>query len=188
MDAFEQPARWENLARLLRHPLREVVLLKYTEGVTSPSAIAAALGEPLNVVSYHTRVLLDGGVLELVRTEPRRGAREHFYRATLPGLIEDADWGRLPVVLRRVLVRHMIEAAVRDAADAVPAGGMDGATTHMSRNYFNLDRQGRGELASLLRETFERATEIAQASRRRGADNLTAHELVIMSFIPASRP
>jgi DNA-binding transcriptional ArsR family regulator len=181
-------AHWERLARLLRHPLRQLVLFKYSEGVTSPRAIAAAVGSPLNTVSYHTKVLRDQGFVELVRTEARRGATEHFYRATFDSLIGDAAWQGLPVGLRRALVRHMIDAAVRDAADAIPAGGMDAATTHMSRTYLDLDEHARAALASLLRETFQRAAAIAKASGRRGSDEVKPHELVIMSFELESRP
>ncbi len=41
------------------------------------------LDEPkLGNVSYHVRALLDDGLVELVRTEQRRGALAHFYRAS----------------------------------------------------------------------------------------------------------
>ena len=100
------------VARLARHPLRQHVLFKYTEAVTSPSAVAAALGARVNLVSYHTGVLLRAGVIELVRTERRRGATEHFYRAALRGMIEDGDWERLPATVRRGLVRGTIDGAL----------------------------------------------------------------------------
>jgi hypothetical protein len=188
MGDAERDDHWERLARLLRHPLRQLVLFKYSQGVTSPRAIAAAVGSPLNTVSYHTKVLCDQGFIELVRTEARRGATEHFYRATFESLIGDAAWQGLPVGLRRALVRHMIDAAMRDAADAIPAGGMDAATTHMSRTYLDLDGHARTELACLLRDTFEQAAEIAKASGLRGSTEVKPHELVIMSFELQSRP
>jgi DNA-binding transcriptional ArsR family regulator len=50
----------------------------------SPSQLAVALGEPIGTVSYHVRELAEAGLLELVRTEPRRGALEHFYRVSRP--------------------------------------------------------------------------------------------------------
>lgn len=183
-----QPPSAATLARLISHPLRTHVLFKYVEGVTSPSRIAAGLIVPLNVVSYHTQVLFRGGALELVRTVPKRGAREHFYRAVLPADIEDAEWTELPVKLRRVLTRAVIDGSARESADALAAGGMDGAATHLSRSYFLLDDDGERELAAVLRETLERANAIDQACRERRADGATPHELVVMSFRRASRP
>jgi DNA-binding transcriptional ArsR family regulator len=67
-------------ARALAHPLRLLLATEYALAVTSPSKIARTLEMPLNLVSYHTRVLADAGLLELVRVQPRRGAQEHYYR------------------------------------------------------------------------------------------------------------
>jgi DNA-binding transcriptional ArsR family regulator len=188
MHDDERDHQRETLARLLRNPLRQYVLSRYSQGVTSPSAVAAALGARLNLVSYHTHALLRAGVLELVRTEQRRGTTEHFYRAVPDVLIEDGDWEQLPTGLRRALVRLVLDGTLREAGDALARGGMDDATAHMSRSYLDLDRRGRAELASLLRTTFTRAEEIGQASRERGVDETVPCELVIMSFERASRP
>lgn len=65
---------------VMTHPTRDAVLKHLKRREASPREIAVATGEPLGNVSYHVRVLHDSGVLELVRTEPRRGAVEHFYR------------------------------------------------------------------------------------------------------------
>jgi DNA-binding transcriptional ArsR family regulator len=59
------------------------------DGETSPSDLAEVLGRPLSNVSYHVRVLLNCGVLELVRTRQVRGSMQHFYRS----LVEE-DWAR----------------------------------------------------------------------------------------------
>ena len=67
----------------LGHPVRREILRKLAEsngkGV-SPTEIADDLGEKLPNVSYHIRILAKTGVLKLVKTEPRRGAIEHFYK------------------------------------------------------------------------------------------------------------
>jgi DNA-binding transcriptional ArsR family regulator len=69
------------MGRLLAHPLRDRLLFEYQGDPTSPSKVARRLGESVSLVSYHTDVLARNGCLELVRTERRRGAIEHFYRA-----------------------------------------------------------------------------------------------------------
>lgn len=175
------------LARVIAHPLRQLLLLEYGEQVTSPSRVAAVLGERLNLVSYHTGVLVRNGFLELVRTEPRRGAKEHFYRTLMPGEIEDVDWGRLPPALRRTIVRRALEVFWRDATRALPRGGMDPPTTHVSRSFVTLDAQGRRELAALLRSTLVTAEDIGRASRERGAEERET-ELVILHFDRLSSP
>jgi DNA-binding transcriptional ArsR family regulator len=188
MDPGERDRPWEGRGRLFQHPLRLHVLFKYAEGVTSPTTIAASLGAPLNVVSYHTQVLLRAGAIELVHTERRRGAIEHFYRALLAIEIDDEEWCELPVKLRRVLSRAVIDGAVREAVDALAGGGMDGESTHLSRNYLVLDPQGQQELASLLRDVLARANAIGLASRERAAEDAVPYEVVVMSFERASSP
>jgi predicted transcriptional regulator len=50
---------------------------------TSPRDLATSLQHPLSSVSYHVRVLVDCGVLTLVRTKQVRGSTQHFYRSSL---------------------------------------------------------------------------------------------------------
>jgi DNA-binding transcriptional ArsR family regulator len=188
MSAAPNGTRVEMLTRLFRHPLRWQALLRYAESVTSPKAVAADLGVRLNVVSYHTQVLLRAGAIELVRTERRRGAIEHFYRAATPHEIEDEEWRQLPVKLRRVVSRAFIDGAMRESIDALARGGMDSESTHLSRLYFMLDPQGQDELAAVLREAFTRANAVADVSRERAAENRVPCELVVMSFQRTSGP
>jgi DNA-binding transcriptional ArsR family regulator len=173
-------------ARAITHPLRQVLIYEYGRQITSPSKIAAAIREPVNVVSYHTRVLLDAGWLELVRVEPRRGAREHFYRATGWGAIEDAEWDCVPVSARRSIARSILQQIWREATHALPSGGMDDGRSHISSQLFRLDDQGRTELAALLLSTANAAAEIERSSARRAADKQAQVELAILAFTEAS--
>src|SRR5918992_79720 len=93
----------DDVARLLAHPLRQRLLVEY-DTPTSPSRAARRIRQPVNVVSYHTGVLRRRGWIELVRTEQRRGAVEHFYRSTGPPELEDSDWARLSQRVRRAIV------------------------------------------------------------------------------------
>jgi DNA-binding transcriptional ArsR family regulator len=76
------------------HPLRVRIVRALAAGEgESPNALAKVLGEPLGNVSYHMKQLADFGAVECWKTEPRRGAVEHFYRLTgaleVPGDVED---------------------------------------------------------------------------------------------------
>jgi DNA-binding PadR family transcriptional regulator len=69
----------------LGHPVR-LQCLVLLEVEHSPSELAAMLkqfeGPTLGTVAYHMRMLRDYQLIEEVRTEPRRGAIEHFYIRT----------------------------------------------------------------------------------------------------------
>jgi predicted transcriptional regulator len=72
------------LAKALSNSVRARALDLIAAGPKSPKAIAAELGLDIRGVAYHVRVLKKLGCIELVETQPRRGAVEHIYRA--------ADW------------------------------------------------------------------------------------------------
>ena len=86
----------QRLFKALSHPLRFQALIILSERVASPNELAKELNEGLSQVSYHVKVLKDCECIELVKTEPRRGAVEHYYRATSRAFLSDDEWARLP--------------------------------------------------------------------------------------------
>ena len=71
-----------DLLGALAHPIRLSIMSAALDEF-SPKRIAETFdGVSLQLISYHVRILRDAGLLELSRTEPRRGALEHFYRAS----------------------------------------------------------------------------------------------------------
>lgn len=65
------------------HPLRFKILLAIQKaGQAGPKGLSELLEESLPLTSYHVKILKKGGLLELVGTEPRRGAIAHFYELT----------------------------------------------------------------------------------------------------------
>ena len=172
----------ELAANLLAHPLRARLLFEYGETTTSPARVARRLGERLNLVSYHTNVLFEYGWIELVRTARRRGATEHFYRSTASPYIEDTEWERTPLQLRRAFV-HGLRAVTTDEVRAASLhGGFDGATAHFSRSLLELDDQGVAEVAATLREAIDTIDRIVAAARDRDTAGRERHEVVIQYF------
>jgi DNA-binding transcriptional ArsR family regulator len=74
--------RDQTLFEALRHPLRRALLRRYlqSERAVSPKELAALEGQSLSGTSYHVRVLLECGAIEIATERPVRGAMEHFYR------------------------------------------------------------------------------------------------------------
>lgn len=92
--AAKSTDREQALLFLLRHPLRRELLRLYVkeEGRLSPKQLSDFTKKHLSLVGYHVRELANYGAIELVGTRPRRGAVEHFYKAT--PLIDEVAWGR----------------------------------------------------------------------------------------------
>jgi DNA-binding transcriptional ArsR family regulator len=72
----------QRLLKALSHPLRAKALPLFADGTVSPIQVARQLDVDVSHLAYHIRVLRELGFIELVETKQRRGALEHFYRAT----------------------------------------------------------------------------------------------------------
>jgi DNA-binding transcriptional ArsR family regulator len=162
----------QQLAKALAHPLRVRILNSLHRGISSPNQLAQELGEPLGNVSYHVKTLLEYECVELVKTEPRRGAVEHFYRATERSLFNDSDWAKVPASARKGISGVILEAIGESATEALVAGTMDGrGDSHITRSPMLLDEKGWEEIAALLSETLQKASEIHEQSSSRLADS-----------------
>jgi DNA-binding transcriptional ArsR family regulator len=175
--------------KALGHPLRMRLLTFITErGEASPVEMSRALDKPLASVSHHTRVLRDLGCVELSRTEPRRGALEHYYRATAAPFLDDDHWALLPVPARRRVSAGLLRHVVRDAAAAGEVGGFDAPSAHIARKVLDLDARGWRELSRAVLTLLRRAEAIQERSdARRGGeraepDRSRRSELAILHF------
>jgi len=169
------------IAKALAHPLRARLLQRLGERVASPADLALEVGAPLGVVSYHVRMLRDYECVELVRTEPRRGALQHFYRATARPNLDDNTWRALPSGLRRELSGETIQQIVDCLGAAADAGTLDDPELVLTRTSLELDARGQKKLNKLLARTLDQARAIASESATRGADTFPT-ELAILHF------
>ena len=173
------------LAKALAHPLRVQLLAALNEGVASPNELAKRLEEPLTNVSYHVRMLHDLGCIELVQTEPRRGALEHYYRAVVRPFFGERDWKKLPKNARGSISDAVLQLVWEDASEAIKGGTFDERDDrHLSRSVLVVDEEGWGELQDLLAETLDRAMQIQAESASRsskGEDEGFAANLVMMT-------
>src|SRR5919202_2480623 len=167
MPPSDEPAIDQRIMKALSHPLRVRMLTLLNQKVASPSELADELDEPLGNVSYHMRFLAELEMVKLVRTEPRRGAVEHYYEAVEPPLISDRDWAQLPASLRRSLSDSTLSDVAKDLRAAGSTGGFDRENGRLTRLAMELDDEGWNELSAVLGDVVERAREIQQQSIKR---------------------
>lgn len=161
------------VAKAFAHPLRVQILIILNERVASPNLLAQELNQSLNLVAYHVRVLEKYDCIELVDTKQRRGATEHFYRATRRQFLTDSEWARMPESLRPGLSSAMLKSVFDDLEEAMSKGTLDEMEDrHLSRTPMVLDRQGWSDVAALLSNTLDRLMEIqAETSERMTASD-----------------
>jgi DNA-binding transcriptional ArsR family regulator len=160
------------VAKAFAHPLRVQILIILNEKVASPNMLAQQLDESLNLVAYHVRVLEKYDCIELVDTKQRRGATEHFYRATRRQFLTDSEWARLPESLRPGLSGAMLKSAFDDVEEALDSGTFDEIEDrHLSRTPMVVDKKGWDDASALLVDTLDRLLEIQTEATKRLAEN-----------------
>ncbi len=176
----------QRLVKALAHPLRVEILAILNERMASPNELSKELEEGLSQVSYHVKVLKDFECIEMVKTEPRRGAVEHYYRATSRAFLADRDWQGLPDSIKPGVSTSVLEMIVEDVVGAINGGTFNARDdVHMSWTPGVVDEQGWDETVDLVNETLEKVIKIHSGSAKRlaksGEEGIQA-TAVLMNF------
>lgn len=176
----------QGFVKSLSHELRVEILTILTERMASPNELAKMLDEGLSQVSYHVTVLKDYERIELVKTEPRRGAVEHYYRATSKTLLPAKTWRGVKKGLRAVIGGGLASDLFNDLADALTAKKLTEAGSHICRMPLVLDAEGRRNVEAMA-ERFTKGVEDEQrASAARMANGsgsgVTGYTVGVLAF------
>lgn len=78
----------QELVKALSHPIRLEILAALQNRIASSNELSREMNQSLGIISYHAKTLVKCGCLELLHTEPNRGAIEHYFgvasRSPLP--------------------------------------------------------------------------------------------------------
>ncbi|HSS04483.1 MAG TPA: winged helix-turn-helix domain-containing protein [Solirubrobacterales bacterium] len=184
------------LVKGLSHVLRQHILLAAVLGEVSPKEMSKALGEELNQISYHVKVLRDDcdGLIEETRTVPRRGAIEHYYRANAKTLLPARTWRGLKKGLRAVVGAGQASDLFNDLADALKAGKLQGESDHITRTPLVLDAEGQRNVKAIAAratrevENERRATAKRMKKANGAGGKAVGHTFALLSFEAAWQP
>ena len=171
------------VAKAFAHPLRVQILIILNERVASPNLLSQELDQSLNLVAYHVRVLEKYDCIELVDTKQRRGATEHFYRATRRQFLSDSEWARMPESLRPGPLRRDAEIGLRRhrGGGRKPGPSTSSRTaTSAARRWSSTNRAGATSPSLLERHARPRA---GDPGRSLGTDRRAASEPGMLSKV-----
>jgi DNA-binding transcriptional ArsR family regulator len=152
----------------INHEVRLDALSIFHERSASPKEIQKELRKPLATVSHHIKELYDDGVIELVKTEPRRGAVEHFYRAKRPPEITAEDWKDMPIGSRRGIANVAMHGIIADGLAALRHKKFEiDDDMYLVRMPMKLSEEGEDEVTELQAEILERLKEITARDEAR---------------------
>jgi DNA-binding transcriptional ArsR family regulator len=183
------------LVRALDHVLRQHILLATVAGEVSPNELSKALGEELSQVSYHVKVLRDdcGGMIEETRTEPRRGAVEHYYRASEKTLLPAKAWRGLKKGLRAVVGAGQASDLFNDLAGALKAGKLQGNQDQIIRTPLVLDAEGKRNVKAIAQKAAREVESEQKAAAKRmaranGGGEVAGYTFALLAFEAAWEP
>lgn len=155
----------------VNHPIRLDCLAILIVRIASASEIAKELGISTSAAAHHIAELHKDGVIEYVRTEvggSRRGASEHFYRATALPEVTEEDWLVMPREGRRQMAGRVLQAIVAQSLAGLRCQTMESDDRlHLGWQAIEVDAEGEDEVAGLLEETSECFKQIKARNRSR---------------------
>ncbi len=162
----------EQMAYVIKHPYRVDALAILNERVASIAEIAGIMDVVVSKLEHHVKALFDAGCIEIVRSEPRRGAHEHYYCASLRPNISDEAWKVLSQEERLEISRLVFGAIMAEGVGAIRAHSFDSRKDrHLSWRILHLDEEGWLELAEEKAESLERTEAIQANAYRRMAES-----------------
>jgi DNA-binding transcriptional ArsR family regulator len=146
----------QRIVKALANPLRLRILTILNDRVASPNELHKELEEGLSQVSYHVKVLKDFKLIEQVRLEPKRGAVEHFYRATNKVFVPSWVAKSWPRSARSGVASTILEEIETDLAESINADLFNDRPDHVvTRDPRTLDGKGREDVEVAAAEFFE---------------------------------
>ena len=181
----------QDLMKAMSHEWRVQILSLLMDGEWSPKMIDKELGFGLSQVSYHVKELKKFKMIELTKTEPRRGALEHFYRATKRVILPEDMAAALPKAARTTALARVLKLAEKDLKAALKSGTFDDRPDHhASWSPFQFDDQGRGRIHAKLDELIELAVDEEDRSLQqteKDGGELIPTTLVMFAFTSAKK-
>lgn len=171
----------EVLGYALGHRIRVYVLTLLNEDTYTPDELAQIIGEPTNKVSHHIKELLDAGSIELAKIEKVRNADQHYYRAVEMPFYSDGEAEKMTPQQRKVTAGLTLQCMVAEAMSAFWAGKLhDDPRVWLAWRWFNVDEQGRQDIADEQQRSWERMQEIeAESTNRRAESGERAASIIV---------
>jgi DNA-binding transcriptional ArsR family regulator len=175
------------LLKALAHPTRIHIMDILSEGPNSPRGIQRRMGDiSLNLLGHHMKVLKDLGCIELLEEVPRRGAREHIYKASERQYLRTEDWEAVEPADRPPVTATILRLVSEDVGVAFREGRFDEREdNHLSRSPLELDELGWSEVVQSLTGALEAVLEADVRSRERAeksGTDLHPARVIIMQF------
>jgi DNA-binding transcriptional ArsR family regulator len=154
--------------RILAHPCRVHALHILNQREASPKELAHEVGISVQKMAYHIRELRKGGFVRLVKTEPRRGSTEHFFRGTRQAMFSEEDWSQVPEPMRAAIVGMELRVTGQLLERSMRSGLFERLSSrHHSLQQARVDEKGWNACMQVLMEAMSSIDRLCEESEAR---------------------
>jgi DNA-binding transcriptional ArsR family regulator len=174
----------EALRYAIAHRIRIEVLCLLNEQSHSAQELARMVHQPLSTVTHHIEELFNSGSIEIAKTRPVRNIQQNFYRAVVIPFLSDEEMQALTPEARQEIYGVILQASMAEAMASFSAGKItNDPRVMLAWRWFNVDGQGRAEIAEEQARSWERVKEIeAESTNRRAKTDEPVQSIIVTSF------
>lgn len=177
------------VAYAVTHQARTEIRTILNEAPRSQEELARLICAPASKnIAHHLREMLADGSIELAYAKPVRNAFEHYYRAVEIPFYTDEEIAAMPPEARDAIAGVIFEGVMSEAMAALWAGKMvNDRRVWLSWRWFNVDAQGREDIADEQARHWERVREIEVESLGRCAKSGESTKSIIVTSLGFER-
>ena len=174
----------EAVSYAVAHRIRVELLAALNERPYSPKELARIVRQPLSTVTHHVDELLTSKAIEVARTERVRNVNVNYYRAIELPFYSDEEIAAMTEEERKVTIAPALQAIMAESLAAFWGGKMiHDPRLWLAWRWFNVDAQGRQDIADEQARSWERIQEIeAESATRRTRSEEEAQSVIVASM------
>lgn len=161
----------DTVSYAIGHRIRIEILAALHEGPESADGLAKIVRRRLSTVTHHIEELLKDGSIEIARSERVGNLVQHYYIVVELPEYSDEEIAEMTPDERQALAALILQASMAEALASLWAGKLNSdPRVFLAWNRYNLDRQGRDDLADEQLRSWRRVKEIEAESTNRRAE------------------
>lgn len=176
----------EAVSYAVGHRIRVEIFAALHEGPASAIELSRIVHQPLSTVTHHIGALLEAGSIRVQRTEKVRSVEQRIYAVPDPLYISDEGMWEETEEGRQECCRVVLESMMAEALAGFWAGQLTSdPRVFLSWTWFNVDAQGREEIADEQFRSWKRLEEIeakAVARRERSGEDCVSVTVSSVGF------
>ena len=176
---IEEAVRYANA-----HPVRTELLCLLNERPYTAQELSRLVRQPLSTVTHHLGELLNSGSIEIAETKRVRNFDQNVYRAIEIPYFTDEQMEALSFAARQEIYGLILQAAMAEALASFSAGKISkDPRVVLAWGWFNVDQQGREDIADELAQSWDRVQKIeADSNARRAESGEEPTTIIVTSF------